>query len=256
MSAEIELFPCLSDNYGVLLHDPATGATASVDAPDGEAVLEALKRRGWSLTDILVTHHHADHVQGIAEIKEAFPTARVVGPKSEAERIPMIEARVGEGDAVAVGSLVAQAIDTPGHTAGHIVYHFSAQRLLFSGDTLFAMGCGRAFEAPAQTLWASLLKLKALPGDTRVYCGHEYTLSNARFCIGIEPDNAALKARLAEVEALRARGAPTLPTTLERELATNTFLRADQAAVKQALGMADRTDADVFAELRARKNRG
>lgn len=255
MSAEIELFACLSDNYGALLHDPATGATASIDAPDGEAVLAALARRGWSLTDILVTHHHADHVQGIEEIKEAFPAARVVAPKAEADRIPRVDLRVGDGDAAAVGALAGRVIATPGHTAGHVAYHFPAQSLLFAGDTLFAMGCGRAFEAPAETLWASLVKLKALPGETQVYCGHEYTLANARFCAAIEPDNAALKARLAEVEALRAKGAPTLPTSIARELATNSFLRADQAAVKQALGMAERTDAAVFAEIRARKNR-
>lgn len=255
MTAEIELFSCLSDNYGLLLHDPATGATASLDAPDGEAVLEALQRRGWTLTDILVTHHHADHVQGIEELKEAFPAARVTAPKAEADRIPLAERRVAEGDQAAVGALIAQVIETPGHTLGHVVYYLAAEGLLFSGDTLFAMGCGRAFEAPPETLWASLVKLKRLPGDTQVYCGHEYTLANARFCAKIEPENAALKARLAEVEALRARGAPTLPTTIARELATNSFLRADQATVKQALGMSDQTDAAVFAEIRAMKNR-
>lgn len=256
MAAEIELFPCLSDNYGVLLHDPATGATASIDAPDGEAVLDALKRRGWRLTDILVTHHHGDHVQGIEPLKEACPNVRVVAPAAEAARVPMVDLRVFEGDVVAVGSLKAEVIATPGHTAGHVAYHLPAEALLFSGDTLFAMGCGRAFEAPPETLWASLAKLKRLPPETRVYCGHEYTLANARFCATIEPDNAALRARLDEVVALRARNEPTLPTTLARELATNSFLRSDQAAVKQALGMADQPDAAAFAELRARKNRG
>lgn len=256
MAVEIELFPCLSDNYGVLLRDPATDAVVSIDAPDGEAVLEALARRGWRLTDIFVTHHHADHVQGVETAKEAFPGARVVAPKAEAARIPLVDVQVEDGDVVEVGSLKAQVIATPGHTAGHVVYHFAGESLLFSGDTLFVMGCGRAFETPAETLWASLVKLKRLPSDTRVYCGHEYTLANARFCIGIEPDNAALQARLAEVEALRAKGEPTLPTTIERELATNSFLRSDQAAVKQGLGMADQPDASVFAELRSRKNRG
>lgn len=255
MAAEIELFPCLSDNYGVLLHDTATGATASVDAPDGEAVLAALRRRGWRLTDILVTHHHADHVQGIEPLKEAFPSVRVVAPKAEAARIPMVDLPVEEGDVVKVGAIVVETIHTPGHTAGHVAYHMPGEKALFVGDTLFAMGCGRAFETPAETLWSSLAKLKRLAPDTRVYCGHEYTLANARFCLTIEPDNAALKARLEEVEALRAKGAPTLPTTLARELATNSFLRSDQAAVKQALGMADQPDAAVFAEIRARKNR-
>ncbi len=256
MPTEIDLFPCLSDNYGALLHDPATGAVASVDAPDGRAVLEALERRGWRLTDILVTHHHADHVQGVELLKEAFPDARVVAPKAEAQRIPLVDIQVEEGDEVSVGSLKGRVIATPGHTAGHVVYHFPDEALLFSGDTLFVMGCGRAFETPAETLWDSLSKLKRLPPQTRVYCGHEYTLANARFCASIEPDNVALKARLEEVAALRATGAPTVPTTIERELATNSFLRSDQATVKHELGMADQPDAAVFAELRARKNRG
>lgn len=255
MAAEIRLFPCLSDNYGVLMHDPATGATACIDAPQARPILEALDKARWRLTDILVTHHHADHVQGIEAVKAAFPHARVTGPKAEADRIPMIERGVVEGEVVEVGALRGVAIATPGHTAGHVVYHFPGEALLFSGDTLFAMGCGRAFETPAETLWASLSKLKQLPADTTIYCGHEYTLANARFCAAIEPDNAALLARLAAVEALRARDEPTLPTTLAQELATNSFLRADQASVKQVLGMADQTDAAVFAEIRARKNR-
>jgi hydroxyacylglutathione hydrolase len=255
MAAEIRLFPCLSDNYGVLMHDSATGATACIDAPQARPILEALSAARWRLTDILVTHHHADHVQGIEAVKAAFPHARVTGPKAEADRIPMIERSVVDGDAIEVGALKGVVIATPGHTAGHVVYHFPGEALLFSGDTLFAMGCGRAFEAPAETLWESLSKLKRLPADTTIYCGHEYTLANARFCADIEPGNAALEARLAAVEALRARDAPTLPTTLAQELATNSFLRADQASVKQSVGMADQTDAAVFAEIRARKNR-
>lgn len=255
MAAEIRLVPCLSDNFGALVHDPATGATAAIDAPEAVPLLAALESSGWRLTDILVTHHHADHVQGVERLKSVWPHARVVGPAAEADRVPMIERRLREGDVAEVGALKARVIETPGHTAGHIVYYFEEDAVLFAGDTLFVMGCGRPFEAPPETLWASLEKLKRLPPDTQIYCGHEYTLANARFCAGIEPENVAIAARLKEVEALRAAGLPTAPTTLAREIATNSFLRADQPVVKSALGMADAPDAAVFAEIRARKNR-
>ena len=256
MAAEIRLFPCLSDNYGYLIHDPATKATASIDAPEAGAIVKALQREGWTLTDILVTHHHADHVQGVAGLKSAFPKVRVVGPAKEASRIPDIAVQAAEGDVVRVGSLAARVIETPGHTAGHVVYWFQADKALFAGDTLFAMGCGRVFETPMAVMWDSLSKLAALPGDTAVYCGHEYTLSNARFAISVDPDNAALAARLREVEALRAAGRFTLPTTIARELETNPFLRADTAGVRRAVGMERAEAAAVFAELRERKNRG
>lgn len=255
MAADIRLVPCLSDNYGALIHDPATGATAAVDAPEAVPLLAALEQNGWRLTDILITHHHADHVQGVERLKSVWPHARVVGPAAEADRIPRIERGLSDGDVVEVGALKASVIETPGHTAGHIVYHFADDAVLFAGDTLFAMGCGRPFEAPAGTLWTSLEKLKRLPPRTRVFCGHEYTLANARFCAGIEPDNATIAARLQEVEALRAAGRPTVPTTLALEEATNSFLRADRPEVKAAVGMTGATDDAVFAELRARKNR-
>ena len=214
MAAKIHQFPCLSDNFGVLIHDPATGATASVDAPEAVAIMAALKETGWELTDILVTHHHADHVQGIAQLAAAFPRVRVTGPTKEADRIPQIDMRVAEGDTARVGSLAARVIETPGHTAGHVAYWFESEGALFAGDTLFAMGCGRVFETPMAVMWDSLSKLAALPPATQVYCGHEYTLSNARFAATVDPENAALQARLKEVEALRAAGRPTLPTTM------------------------------------------
>lgn len=256
MTAQIHQFPCLSDNFGALIHDPATGATASIDAPEAVAVMAALKETGWTLTGILVTHHHADHVQGVPQLRAAFPRVRVAGPAKEADRVPGIETKLAEGDVVRVGSLEAKVIETPGHTAGHIAYWFRAAGAVFVGDTLFAMGCGRVFETPMTVMWESLRKLAALPAHTQVYCGHEYTLSNARFALTVDPENAALKARMKEVEALRAAGKPTLPTTIARELETNPFLRADDARVRRTVGMEGAEAAAVFAELRERKNRG
>ncbi len=255
MTAHFKQFPCLSDNYGVLVHDSDTGATAAVDAPDGEAVLKALEETGWALTDILVTHHHADHTQGIPAVKARFPQAKVTAPAREAERIGGVDHPVREGDTVAVGHLRAKVIETPGHTAGHIVYWFEGQDVLFAGDTLFALGCGRVLETPLDTMWESLGKLNRLPTETQVYAGHEYTQSNARFALSVDPDNAVLRHRAAEVDELRAAGKPTLPTTLEIERATNPFLRADNPAVQAAVGLAGADPAAVFAELRERKNR-
>jgi len=251
----IHLFPCLTDNYGVLLHDPATGATASIDAPDPGPILSALGERGWTLSHLLITHHHADHVQGGPDLKARFPALQVFGPAREAAQIGFLDTPVDGGDTVRVGSLEAEVIDTPGHTRGQVNYHFPGEAIVFTGDTLFSLGCGRAFEAPYAVLWNSLVKLAALPGETRVYCGHEYTQANARFALTIEPDNAALKARAAEVARLRAENRPTLPTTIAAERAANPFLRAAEPSVQAAVGMAGADPADVFAEIRARKDR-
>ena len=253
MPAKTHLFPCLSDNFGVLLHDPATGATASIDAPEAAAVEAALKATGWNLTDILVTHHHADHTGGIAELKKKY-RCRVVAPRAEASRIADIDVQVSEGDTVKVGGLSGRVIETPGHTAGHISYVFDADKLAFVGDTLFSIGCGRVIEGTHEQMWNSLLKLRALPDDTQFHCGHEYTQSNIKFALTIEPDNAALRARAKEVDALRAAGKPTLPATIGAEKATNCFLRADVASVAAALGMSNRKPAEVFGEIRERKN--
>jgi hydroxyacylglutathione hydrolase len=255
MTAQVHQFPCLTDNFGVLVHDPATGATAAIDVPEAAPVLKALAEKGWTLTDILVTHRHGDHVQGIPEVKRHFPKARVIAPAGEADRVPMVDATVKEGDVASVGSLRARVMETPGHTIGHIVYWFEADKLLFAGDTLFSIGCGRVNEAPMGVMWNSLLKLAALPEDTAIYCGHEYTLANARFALTIEPGNAQLIAHMKEIEALRARGEWTLPTTLGLELAINPFLRAEDPAVQAQLGMVGAAPADVFAEIRERKNR-
>lgn len=254
MSANIHLFNCLTDNFGVLIHDSQTGATAAIDAPEAAPVLKALEKTGWTLSDILVTHHHADHTDGILTLKERFK-CRVTAPAKEANKIPAVDANVKEGDIVPVGNLKARVIETPGHTLGQVSYHFADERAVFVGDTLFSIGCGRVIEGDYAMMWNSLLKLRALPDDTRIYCGHEYTLANIKFALNIEPDNAALKARAIEADAQRAKGLPTVPTTMAQEKAANPFLRADIASVAAHLGMSGRPAADVFAEIRERKNK-
>jgi hydroxyacylglutathione hydrolase len=253
MSVEVRLVPCLSDNYAVLLRDSASNMVAAIDAPEAAPIVEALEDAKWKLTHILVTHKHADHIQGIPALKERYG-AKVIGPRAEADQIPKLEEKVGEPDTVEVGSLRARVYDTPGHTAGHICYWFDKEKLLFSADTLFALGCGRPFERPAAVLWESLLKLRNLPDDTVVYCGHEYTLANARFSVTVDPGNTGLKARLAQIEKARAANKPTVPSTLGEEKKTNPFLRADEPSVAAAVGMPGADPAAVFTELRERKN--
>jgi hydroxyacylglutathione hydrolase len=251
---EIHLFPCLKDNYGVLVHDREGDVTLSIDAPDAAAVRAALASRGWRLTHVLATHHHADHTAGIAALK-AETHCTVIGPRDEQARIPGIDRAVGEPDVLTLGGLEVRVLDTPGHTIGHISYWIEAARVAFVGDTLFAMGCGRVLEGTAEMMWASLEKIAALPGDTEIYCGHEYTVSNARFGVSIEPENAALQARLAEAEALRAAGQATLPTRVDRERETNVFLRADREDIRARVKLPLAPAWKVFAELRERKNR-
>jgi hydroxyacylglutathione hydrolase len=254
MAAETHLFPCLSDNFGVLLHDPETGATAAIDAPEANAVEQALNQRGWRLSHILVTHHHADHTGGILALKMQHQ-CRVIGPAREAAKIPGLDQSVREGDAVEIGNLRGRIIETPGHTAGHVAYVFDADKLAFVGDTLFSIGCGRVIEGTMEEMWDSLCKLRALPDDTRFFCGHEYTEANIKFARTIEPDNAALAARAQEVAQLRAANRPTLPATIGAEKAQNCFLRADLASVAKHLGMSGRAAVEVFAEIRTRKNK-
>jgi hydroxyacylglutathione hydrolase len=254
MPAQTHLFRCLSDNFGVLVHDPATGATAAIDAPEAAPVETALRTTGWTLTDILVTHHHADHTGGVEELK-ARHKCRVTAPRNEASRIPAVDATVGEGDAVKLGGLTAHVLETPGHTAGHIAYVFDQDNLAFVGDTLFSIGCGRVIEGTPEMMWDSLLKLRALPDATQIYCGHEYTVGNIRFALTIEPDNKDLQARAEEAKRQVAAGQATIPTTIGEEKRTNVFLRADVPAVAAAVGLAGKPAAQVFAEVRARKNK-
>ena len=255
MTMTIHQYLCLTDNYGALAHDSATGATACIDVPEAGPTLAALAERGWSLTDILITHHHADHIQGVPEIRAKFPNAKIWGPAKDAARIPFLDHGLKEGDTARVGSLGAKVIETPGHTLGHIAYHFAGDDVAFCGDTLFSLGCGRVFETPHAVMWSSLMKLAALPGETRIYCGHEYTQANARFAATVEPGNPVLKARIDEVARLRADRRPTLPTTIAAELAANPFLRAEEPEIQAAVGMAGAEPAAVFAELRTRKDR-
>jgi hydroxyacylglutathione hydrolase len=254
MPAQTRLFFCLKDNFGVLVHDPSSGATAAIDAPEAAPVEAALTASGWRLTDILVTHHHGDHTAGISELKQRHH-CRVTAPRSEAAQIPDVDATVGEGDTVKVGALEAKVIETPGHTLGQINYFFPADKLLFAGDTLFSIGCGRVIEGNAEMMWQSLLKLRALPDDTRIFCGHEYTAANIRFAKTIEPGNATLAEREKEVTELIAAKKPTIPSTMGEEKAANPFLRADVPEVANSLGLAGRPAWQVFAEIRERKNK-
>lgn len=251
---EIHLLPVLSDNYVYLLRDPDTDTCAVVDPAVAEPVLRALDELGWKLTHILSTHHHMDHVGGNIEVKQATGCT-IVGARADASRIPGIDVDVAEGDTVAIGNQTARIFEVPGHTSGHIAYWFEDSRALFCGDTLFSLGCGRLFEGTPKQMWSSLRKLRGLPDDTRIYCGHEYTNSNADFALDLDPDNTALKERADEILAQRQAGRPTVPTTLAEEKAANPFLRADDAALVKAIGLEGRDPAAVFAEIRRRKDR-
>ena len=226
MPLTVRQFPCLSDNYGFLARDEATGITACIDTPDAAAILRELDALGWTLSLILNTHWHPDHAGGNAEIKAATG-AQIVGP-AEVEKISPVDRKVVDGDIVELGETRLEVMDTGGHTLGHITYFDAADQIAFVGDTLFALGCGRLFEGTAEQMWTSLSRLAALPDETAVYCAHEYTASNARFALSVD-DSAALAARAKEIFAARERGEPTVPTTIAREKATNPFLRAGDA---------------------------
>mmetsp|Transcript_67168 Transcript_67168/g.202745 ORF Transcript_67168/g.202745 Transcript_67168/m.202745 type:complete len:266 (+) Transcript_67168:3-800(+) len=250
---EVLLVPCLKDNYAPVLHDASTGATAVVDTPEVGPILRALEGRGWRLTHVLNTHWHPDHTGGNLELQERTG-CRIVGPAREADRTPGLQQPVGEGDRVQVGSFEAAVLDVGGHTAGHIAYHFPAQRVAFVGDTLFNLGCGRLFEGTPEQMWRSLSKLRALPDETVVYCAHEYTESNARFAmhLGGVP---RLAERVEVVRGLRSAKRPTVPMLLGHEKATNPFLRADSDMLREAVGLPPGTSpTEVFAEVRKRKD--
>lgn len=251
---DVHQFIARSDNFAVLLHDPESGATASIDAPDADAIRRELANKGWKLTHILVTHHHADHTDGILPLK-AETGCKVIGPKAEAAIIQGLDQLVAEGDTFKLGSHQVDVIDTPGHTAGHISLVFPDDKMAFVADTLFVMGCGRIIEGNPEMMWNSLQKIARLPKDTDLYCGHEYTVANAKFALSIEPDNQKLVERAAQVTAMRARNALTQPTRVDIELETNPFLRPHVPAIRERLGMKDKKDWEVFAEIRERKNR-
>ncbi|MEM6848294.1 MAG: hydroxyacylglutathione hydrolase [Pseudomonadota bacterium] len=248
--ADVRLIPCLSDNYAVLVH--AGGETILVDAPEAGPINAALAAEGWTLTTVLITHHHPDHVQALPEVRG---TAKVYGPKGEAAKIEGLDELVSDGDTLQIGQIKVECYETPGHTAAPISFFMPDEKIAFTADTIFAMGCGRLFEGTAADLWASFQKLRdAMPDDTALYVGHEYTETNARFAAQTMPADSAVADRLQAVQAARAAGEPTIPTTMAAEKATSPFMRADDPAVADALGMAGAAPVDVFAELRRRRD--
>ncbi len=251
---KVDLLPALSDNYIYLLHEADSGVTAVVDPAEPAPVISALEQRGLTLDLILNTHHHMDHIGGNAALKARY-SAKIVGPRAEMSRIADMDRTVGEGDEVAVGGEIARVFETPGHTSGHIAYWFETSKALFCGDTLFALGCGRLFEGTPAEMWNSLAKLRALPDDTQVFCGHEYTAGNAKFALTIEPDNQELAARAGRIAATRANNEPTIPSLLGDEKRTNPFLRADLPELQEAIGMPNSSTVSAFAEVRGRKDR-
>lgn len=254
MSLHLMTIPCLSDNYAYLIHDPTTGQTAVVDVPEARPILDALDQQGWTLSHILLTHHHYDHIDGVEDLLAKAP-AQVIGAAADAHRLPPLDRAVAEGDTISIGTESGQVIDVSGHTLGHIAIHFPDSKLVFTADSLMALGCGRLFEGTPSQMHSSLAKLAALPGDTTVCSGHEYTQSNAKFALTIDPDNQALISRAEAVTAARANNQPTVPSLLSEELATNPFLRASDPAIQAHLGMHNAEPVDVFAEIRARKDR-
>lgn len=254
MPLQIVTVPCLSDNYAFLAHDGDTGATALVDVPEAGPILAALDTRGWRLSDILITHHHWDHVGGLDEVRAAHPQARVLGAASDAHRLPHLDVKLADGDTVEVGGERGRVIDVSGHTVGHVAFHFPDSAVVFTADSLMALGCGRVFEGTLPQMWESLSKLAALPPETLVCSGHEYTEANARFARTIDPGNSALISRIKTITEARAAGRATVPSTLAQELATNPFLRAKDPEIQRNLGMDGADPAAVFAEIRKRKD--
>ena len=253
MPITVKQFPCFQDNYGYLVRDEASGIVAAIDSPEPDKINDVLLAENWHLDIILNTHHHWDHAGGNLALKEKW-NCEIIAPKGEADKIPGADRLVSENDIVAIGDTKALVFDTPGHTSGHIIYHFIDDGLAFVGDTIFALGCGRLFEGTPQEMWTSLSKIAAMPRETKLYCAHEYTEANAKFALSIEPDNQALVAHTEEIFAARLAGHYTVPTSVAIERAVSPFLRADDPALAAALGMAGADPVDVFAEVRRRKD--
>ena len=253
MPLEVVTIPCLSDNYAFLLHDDASGQTALIDVPEARPILEVLKTRGWDLSEIWITHHHDDHVQGLSEVLNTH-SAKVRGSKPDAHRLPDLDAAHDDGDRFEFARSEVKVMDVSGHTIGHIAFYVGDAKAVFTADSLMALGCGRLFEGTADQMWTSLSKLSSLPADTEICSGHEYTAANAKFALTIEPDNPDLISRSTAISVNRAAGKPTVPSSLALELATNPFLRASNPAIRARLNMKDASDAAVFAEIRARKD--
>ncbi|MHA6729570.1 hydroxyacylglutathione hydrolase [Devosia sp. A369] len=253
MGLIVDVFPARSDNFGYLVHDTASGRTAAIDAPDAAAIKTALEHRGWTLSDIFITHHHIDHVEAIPALKAEFG-ARVVGPRAEADKIDGLDELVAGGETVSLGETVFDVFDAPGHTLGHIVFHDKVGKHLFTADALFSLGVGRMFEGTPGPMWDGVKALRELPDDTLVYCGHEYTASNAAFALSIDPDNVALQQRAAEVEALRKAGKATIPFPLGQDKAANPLLRADDPGLAKHFGLEGASAAEVFAAIRKGKD--
>ena len=255
MALELVILPCLADNYAYLVRDPSTDTIFVVDVPEAAPILTALSTRGWKLNHILITHHHNDHIAGVEALAQATG-AHVIGAEADAHRLPPLDITVAPGQRLPIGMQKVDVIDAGGHTLGHVAYHFPAAGLLFSGDSLMSWGCGRLFEGTPAQMFDSLARLSALPDDTLVCSGHEYTEANGRFALSLEPENHALLSRMADVRARRAEGQPTVPATLALEKATNPFLRSDDAALRAAMGLpADTSPLATFTEARARKDR-
>jgi len=251
MPLEIVTVPCLRDNYAYLVKGP--DGTCLIDAPEAGPIIDALDRRGWQIGVIMITHHHHDHVGGVEELRSKYG-CKVMGPKAEGAKLPPLDMALSDGDAGGNGDAHTVALSVPGHTLGHMAYHFPRAKALFTGDSLMALGCGRVFEGTMAQMWQSLSKLTALPPETLIYSGHEYTVANAKFALTIDADNPALKARAEAARRARAAGRTTVPSVLADELATNPFLRAGREALKAAVGMPGAPDAAVFAEIRHRKD--
>ncbi len=254
MPYELITIPCLSDNYAYLLRDNGTGKVALIDVPEAAPILAELKKRDWQVSQIWLTHHHPDHIQGVAEVLKEHD-ANVIGSKADEHRLPPLDRKVDEDDSITLGNLETRVIEVSGHTIGHIAFYVPTAQSAFTADSLMALGCGRLFEGTPAQMWDSLQKLMSLPMETQICSGHEYTAANAKFALTVDPTNTELISRARDIEAARKNGQPTVPSLLSTELKTNPFLRPADPAIRAHLGMQNATDAEVFAEIRARKDK-